>query len=82
MAARTDTHTRSQGVEFLIVERYVSNNHTPVMNLKRHTCVYESVCVCPVFSRVFCSSYHITASDSASCWQPQGTPVMVLLNIF
>lgn len=45
MAARTDPHTESQGVEFLIVERYVSNNHAPIMNLRRHTCVYVWVCV-------------------------------------
>lgn len=46
MAAWTDTHSHSQGVEFLIVERYVSNNHTAIMNLERRTCVYESISVC------------------------------------
>ena len=46
MAARTDPHTESQGVEFLIAERYVSNNHAPIMNLRRHMCVYEWVYVC------------------------------------
>lgn len=74
MTAGNDTHTQREGVEFLIVERYVSNNHTPIMNLKRHTCVCLRLSLCPLFTRVFCSSYHITASDSARCWQRERNP--------
>lgn len=40
MAAQGDEHTQSDRVEFHIIkERYVSNNHSAIKNLKKHNCV-------------------------------------------
>lgn len=63
MAAQTDTHTQSERVEFQIDERNVSNNQTIIKDLKRHNCANDSVGVCPVFTGVFCSSYHFTVTE-------------------
>lgn len=55
MTAQSDTHTRRCEVEFLTAERYVSNNHTRNMDLKRHARVNGPVCVWLCSACVHCS---------------------------
>lgn len=62
MAAWTDTHTQSGGVEFQIDKRNVSNNKSIIKNLKRYNCVNDFVGVHLVFTGVFCSSYRFTVT--------------------
>lgn len=83
MTAGNDTHTQREGVEFLIVERYVSNNHTPIMNLKRHTCVCVCVSLCVHSSQgYFVRPITLRHQTVQGAGREKETPVLVLLSVF